>query len=60
MLFLIFLRRFFIFVKMGPYVNENFKTLQIASETFQTFLNFLTKGPHKTAFRIFEILKIEI
>ncbi len=49
---------------MGPYGSEYFKTLlllQIAAESFQTFfLNFLPIGPHKTAFGIFEILKIEI
>ncbi len=51
---------FFVFVNMG---RENFKTLlllQIAVESFQTFLNFLLNGPHKTTFGIFEILKIEI
>ncbi len=48
---------------MGPYRSENFKTvllLQIAAEGFQTFLNYLPNGPHKTTIGIFEILKIEI
>ncbi len=34
--------------------------LQIAAESFQTFLNCLPSGPHKTTIGIFEILKIEI
>ena len=48
---------------MGLYGSQYFKTLlllQIAAESFQTFLNFLPNGPHKTTVEIFEILKIEI
>ncbi len=48
---------------MGPCGSENFKTLlllQIAAESFQTFPEFLPNGYHKTAYGIFEILKIEI
>ncbi len=48
---------------MGLCGSENVKTLlilQIAAESFQTFLNFLPDGPHKTTFGIFEILKIKI
>ena len=58
----ILLRIFFLFVNMGPYGRKNFKTLlllQIAVESFQLLLEFLPKGPHKTVFRIFEILKIK-
>ncbi len=56
------LQIFFIFVDMGPYGSENFKTLllQIAAETFQFFLNSLPIGPHKTMFGIYEMLKIKI
>ncbi len=38
-----FLRIFFVFVNMGPYGSENFKTLlllQIAAESSQTFPEF--------------------
>ena len=49
---------------MGPNGSENFKTLlllQITAESVpQLFLNFLPNSPHKSAFGIFEILKIEI
>ncbi len=41
--FLNFLRIFFVFVNMGPYGSQNFKTLlllQIAAESFQTFPEF--------------------
>ncbi len=41
--FLNFLQIFFVFVNMGPYGSENFKTLlllQIAFESFQTFPEF--------------------
>ncbi len=41
--FQILLRIFFVFVIMGPYGSENFKTLlllQIAAESFQTFPEF--------------------
>ncbi len=58
-----FLNKFFVLLNMGPYGSENFKTLlllQITAESFQLFLNFLSNGPHKTTFAIFEILKIEI
>ncbi len=57
------LRIFFVFVNMGPYGSEKFKMLlllQIAAESFQTFLKFLPNGPHKTTFGIFKISKIEI
>ncbi len=48
-IFFLFLRVFFIFVNMGPYESENYKTLlllQITAESFQIFLNFLPNGPH--------------
>ena len=34
--------------------------LQIAVKVFTHVLNFLLNGPHKTAWRIFDILQIEI
>ncbi len=43
--------RFFVFVNMGPYGSQNFKTLllpQINFESFLPFLNFLLIGPHKS------------
>ena len=52
---LILLRIFFVFVNTGPYRSENYTT-----QKFKSFLNFLPNGPHKTAFGIFEMLKIEI
>ncbi len=55
---------FFIFVNMGPYRSQDFKTpllLQIAVGSFQTFFwIFFPNGPHKTTFGILVILKIEI
>ena len=58
------LRILFVFFTMGPNGSENFRTpllQQIAAESvFKLFLNFLSNGPHKTMFGIFEILKIEI
>ena len=56
--FYYFLQIFFVFINMGPYGSENFKTLlllQIAAE-IQLYLNFLPNGPHKSMFGIFEIL----
>ncbi len=47
-----FLGFFFVFVNMGPYESQNFKTLlllQISFESFQIFLlKFLLSGPHKS------------
>ena len=45
---------------MGPYGSTYFKTLLLLQIAAETFLNFLSNGPHKTAFAIFEILKIKI
>ncbi len=42
-LFCDFLRLFFVFINMGPYESENFKTLlllQVVAESFQTFPEF--------------------
>ena len=53
---------FFVFLDMGPYGSQNFKTLlllQIIAESFQTFPEFLPNGPPKTTVRIFEILKLK-
>ena len=61
--FFYFIQIFIVFVNMGPYGSPDFKTLlllQIAAESFQTFLNFLPNGPHENTFGIFEILIIEI
>ncbi len=43
---------------MEPYGSQDFKTLlllQIAAESFHTFPEFSSYGPHKTTFGIFEI-----
>ncbi len=43
---------FSVFVNMRPYGRQNFKTLllpQITFDSFQTFLNFLLSGPHKSS-----------
>ncbi len=45
---------------MGAKTSKRYSYLQIAAEGFKLFLNFLPNGPHKPAFKIFEILKIEI
>ncbi len=45
------LMNFFVFVNMGLYGSQNFKTLllpQITFESFKFFLNFLLSGPHKS------------
>ncbi len=52
-----FLRIFFIFVNMGPYGRQKFRTLlllQIAAANFKLFLNFLPNSPHKPTFGIFK------
>ena len=46
---------------MGPYGIENFKNATPPTNRSRKFLNFscfFPNGPHKTTFRIFEILKI--
>ncbi len=54
-----FLGIFFVFVNMGPYGSQNFKTLllpQISFESFQTFFwNFFSVVLTKVLFWIFEI-----
>ncbi len=43
----------FVFVNMGPYGSQNFKTLllpHITFELFQTFLNFLSQGSSQKYF----------
>ena len=55
-----FLRIFFVFVNIGSYGSENFKTLlilHIAVESFQTFPEFLSNGPYKITYGIFEIFQ---
>ncbi len=50
---------FFVFVNMGPYGSQNFKTLllpQIAIEYFETSFEFPNNRPHKVLFWIFAIL----
>ena len=52
----IFLGIFFIFVNMGPYGRQDFKTvllLQITAESFEAYNDF-PNGPHKNTFGIFE------
>ncbi len=55
------LRNFWVFVNMGPYGSQNFKTLllpQIAFESFQTFfLNFRLSSRHKST--VLDFWKLE-
>ena len=57
--FLDFLR-IFLFVNIEPHGGENFSSYKSQLKAFKLFLNFLPNGSHKTAFGIFEIMKIEI
>ncbi len=45
---------------MGAQISKRYSSCKSESKAFKLFLNFLPNGPHKTAFGIFEILKIEI
>ncbi len=58
--FLIFLRILFVFVNMGAKISEHYSSYKSQPKVLKLSLNFLANGPHKTAFGIFEILKIEI
>ncbi len=41
-------------------MSKRYSSYKSQPKVFKLFLNFLPKGPHKTMFGIFEILKIEI
>ncbi len=45
---------------MGAKISKRYSSYKWDPEVFKLFLNVLPNGPHKTAFAIFEILKIEI
>ncbi len=45
---------------MGAKISERYSSYKSQPKAFKLFLNFLSNGPHKTTFAIFEILKIEI
>ena len=44
---------------MGVNISKRY-SYKSQPKTFKLFLNFLSNGPHKTTFGIFEILKISI
>ncbi len=41
-------------------ISKRYSSYKSQRKVFKLFLNFLPIGPHKTKFRIFKILKIEI
>ncbi len=45
---------------MGAKLPNRYSSYKWQPKVFKLFLNFLTNGPHKTTFGIFEILKIEM
>ncbi len=45
---------------MGAKISKRYSSYKSQPKAFKLFLNFLLNGPHKTAFGIFKILKIEI
>ncbi len=45
---------------MGAKISKRYSSFKSQAKVFKLFLNFLTNGPHKTTFGIFEILKIEM
>ena len=51
-----------VFVTMGLCGSKYFKTLllKFSAKTFQTYPEFSSNGPRKTAFMFFEFLKIDI
>ncbi len=44
---------------MGAKLSKSYSSCKSQPKAFKLFLNFLTNGPHKTTFGIFEILKLK-
>ncbi len=45
---------------MGAKIAKRYSSDKSQLKAFKLFLSFLSNGPHKTKFGIFDILKIEI
>ncbi len=45
---------------MGAKISKRYSSYKSQPKAFKLLLNFLSNGPHKTKFGIFDILKIEI
>ncbi len=44
---------------MGAKISKRYSSYKSQPKVLKLFLNFLSNGPNKTTFGIFEILKIE-